>query len=430
MGNQAMVSLAQRATQGPGIHQGNYSDIEQRALDFLEQIGFLEPDPPAPTGQPAVFSSLVLLLTNQCHLRCTYCYASAGELPNDTLSEEHAYAAVDYFFTYAKEKGLENVTVTYHGGGEPTFAWNLMKKTTQYVRTKPLKSTVTLTTNAMWSRAQREWIFANIDSIGVSMDGMPDTQDRQRPLSSGAKSSPIVMRNLAEMDRRGIQYGIRMTATAPWESLPSDVEFICCETGSRTIQVEPAFNVLRGQHKDPDDQQWQGFADSFIQAYEVARRHNRRLYYSGARPGTVTTVFCTSPFDALVVAPRGKLVACYEITSENHPLAPLSSFGKIEEGKVLIDDSARARLHSLFSKRRETCRDCFCYWTCAGDCFARAFETGPEGHLVKGQRCAMNREITLQLLLSLIAEGDGVYDARRNPHPQPGPTPDEEEMYG
>jgi uncharacterized protein len=431
VGNRAMASLAIRAASDSWSPEQE-SPAKQTALDFLERIGYFRPDPQLPAALPTRYSSLVLLLTNRCHLRCTYCYAAAGERSREELSEAHARAAIDYVFDQADANELKEAHLIFHGGGEPVFAWQLLQDATQYARSKPLPATVTLTTNAIWSPQQREWIFANIDSVGVSMDGAPETQDRQRPLSNGGASSPLVMRNLAEIDRRGIQYGIRMTAAAPFDSLPANVEFICKETGTRTLQVEPAFNDIRGQHQRPQDEQWAEFAEAFLEAFTIARAHGRRLYYSGARPGIASTTFCTSPYQALAVAPGGRLVACYEITSDSHPLAPIATFGQIEDGQVRIDLPARDRLHRLLAERRATCRDCFCYWTCAGDCFSRAFQPGAEGHLVKSSRCEMNRTITAQMLLNLIAEGSGYWAAPAGLAPEGGRplTAIEEELYG
>ncbi len=414
VGNRAMADLALRIAQ-PGWSPEMERPAMQNAVEFLQGMGFLDPDPNHPQGLSTSYKSLVLLLTNSCHLRCTYCYAAAGEQVRQQLSIDHARAAVDFMFDHAAAQGLDNVQVSFHGGGEPTFAWQLLQDVTRYVRAKPLHATISLTSNGMWSRQQREWVIANIDSLGISMDGLPDTQNRQRPLASGKQSSPIVMRNLAELDRRGMKYGIRITATAPWHNLPADVEFIFRETSCEAIQVEPAFNTGRGHHQDPEDSQWHLFADAFIQAFEVARRYKRSMLISSMRPGNTVSAFCTAPYDALVVAPGGKIVACYEITSENHPLTSISSFGQIEDGQVKIDEKSRLHLHQLLAERRATCRDCFCYWTCAGDCYSQTFTPNPDGHLVKAHRCQMTRKITEQMLLSLVSDGEGRWDGWRKP---------------
>ena len=74
VGNQAMADLVfQLARHGSCADD----DAPKEAMTFLEAIGFLQPDPPPPSPpDPAYYpTAAVLLLTNRCNLRCTYCYA-------------------------------------------------------------------------------------------------------------------------------------------------------------------------------------------------------------------------------------------------------------------------------------------------------------------------------------------------------------------
>jgi len=225
------------------------------------------------------------------------------------------------------------------------------------------------------------------------------------------RSSNIVMRNVAELDRHQYPYDVRMTATAPWENLPHDVEFICQESNCQTIQVEPAFNTQRGGHNDPEQEELEGFADAYLEAVEIAARFGRRFYYSGARLGMVTTIFCTAPYNALIANPEGDLIACYEVTSQAHPLAGISRIGHIKNDHISIDQNARQHLHGLMSERRDRCRNCFCYWSCAGGCYTRSFDASPGGHLHQGNLCELHRRLTKSLLLKEIASSDGVWHA-------------------
>lgn len=401
VGNQALAEVA------VGLAEGGAPPAA--AIDaFLYGAGFYAADPPLPrpAGGPFRPTTAVLLLTNQCQLRCTYCYAAAGALPAETLAPELGYAAIDYVCETARAAGLGYFDLSLHGGGEPTHAWRVVRACVAYARRRPLPAHIALTTNGVWSRRQRDWLLANIDTFSLSLDGRPSTQDSQRPFASGRGSADIVLGTARALDEAGKSYGIRMTATAPWQGLSEDVEYLCRHTGCRSFQVEPAFNTARGGHDRGAAEEWRAFSAAYVAAYDLARQHGRRLMYSGARLGVTTTTFCQAPFAALIVNPRGQLVTCYEITDDGHPLAGLSIIGHIRQGRVEVDEVARGRLHTLFAERRDGCGDCPCYWSCAGDCYARAF--GPDGHLARGPRCDANRDITAHLLLSEIAAGGGV----------------------
>jgi uncharacterized protein len=408
VGNRAMADLA-RALAADEVPPR----YDQAALDFLDQIGFYEPDPLPPPSSTTDFcpTTAVLLLTNQCQLRCTYCYASAGESARQELSVELGNAAIDRACENAQKLGSPSFSVSFHGGGEPTLAWDTLQACTLHARQKPLPAHISLTSNGIWAAAHRDWILDHLDNLSLSMDGSPQTQDTRRPFASGKGSSIRVMETIAALDQRKFDYGIRMTAVAPWENLPRDVQFICEQTGCTAMQVEPAYNLQRGGHGPATETESLAFADAFLEAAEIARRAGRRLIYSGAHLGQVTSTFCTAPFDALVVNAAGELVACYEVTSDAHPLISISILGRVADGQIQVDESARSRLHAQMAERRAGCRDCFCYWSCAGDCYVRSFVPGANGHLQYGVRCEQNRYLLEKTLLNALADGDGLWRA-------------------
>lgn len=408
VGNRAMADLALGSaaqTCPKGLPAGD-------AATFLQSIGFFEPDPAPPPEPNTTFcpNVAVLLLTNQCHLRCIYCYANGGEGRLRELPLDFAKVAIDQVCQSAADRGQRDFEVAFHGGGEPTRAWQTLTDAVAYAKTKPLPSRISLTTNGIWSKRRRDWIVDHVDELTLSMDGTRETQDRQRPFASGKGSFTSVMQTIRALDQKSFSYGIRVTATYPWrEQLAADVQFICEETGCQTIQVEPAYNSARGTHQPPTHAQSGAFVDGFMTAFEIANRAKRMMYYSGARPWLLTRTFCTAPYTALVVNASGDLVACYEITDSNHPLAAQSRLGKIEGGQIRIDEKARDHLLARFAERRALCRECFCYWHCAGDCYAHAFSAKARGHEIFSQRCFVNREITARLLLWNIMQSEGVW---------------------
>lgn len=409
VGNSAMAEMTLRLVRG-GTSAA--SDAPEELIQFLEAIDFLQPDPapPPPPSRSYRPTTAVLLLTNRCNLRCTYCYAAGGEGATSDLPIEQARIAIDAACRNAKELGRSHFELTFHGGGEPMQAWETLQEATRYARSKDLPCRVTMVTNGVWSRSQRKWILEHLDHVSVSFDGRQVTQDRQRPIASGQGSFSAVMRTLSALDEAEMPYGIRMTATAPWRGeLPEDVRFICEETGCPTMQVEPAFNVRRGTHKGSTAEESEAFVDAFMEAFEIARGEGRQLTYSGARPWLLTHAFCMAPYTALIVTPAGDLVTCYEVTEETHPLNDLSHIGRVADSRLLLDEDVHAAMLDYLAEKRAACRDCFCYWHCAGDCYVRAYYAQAGDGEGVNPRCYMNREITARILLWYIMAGDGVW---------------------
>lgn len=406
VGNQAMVKTVK------SLSKDMTQPIDGDVHAFLEKIGFLHPDPapPKPPNQGEFNPrGLTLLMTNQCQLRCTYCYAAAGNAPCQHLSLETGYAAIDYMYEKLKNQKSPKLHIALHGGGEPTFPWKKMKALVAYAKEKSIPTEFSLTSNGIWSKQQAQWIMAYIDSVGISMDGSPQTQDRQRPLASGKGSSYYVMRTLRAMESNRRPYVIRLTATPPFDHLPEDIRFLCENTRCTRMQVEAAFNNKRGEEYQFQRDEGLKFLQAFFAAYEVAKQYGRKLRCVGSELNRIISVPCGSLFNTLIVTPQNNLVACFEVSNDSHHLAELATIGQISPQGVKINEAARDRLKQKISERQASCRSCFCYWTCSGGCLTRTFSPEPGGHLEHDIHCELKRTLLQEMLLKHIAIGDGIW---------------------
>jgi radical SAM protein with 4Fe4S-binding SPASM domain len=239
------------------------------------------------------------------------------------------------------------------------------------------------------------------------MDGSPPTQDTQRPLVSGKGSSHVVMQTLQELDAHHHPYGLRLTATPPFDHLLEDIRYLCENTDCQHMQVEAAFHPRRGrgyQYKLGEGMQ---FLQAFYPAQRLAEQYGQKLQCVGSEVGKITTVPCGSPYNTLIVTPQNNLVACFEVVNDSHPLAELATIGRITPQGVEIDEEARLRLGRKLAERRASCRECFCYWSCAGGCLPRSFSPDPESHLEHGVHCELKRTLQREMLLKHIAAGNG-----------------------
>ena len=189
----------------------------------------------------------VLLMTNRCNLGCTYCYANAGKRPPRDLSLPIATRVIDAACENAQAAGEESFSLAFHGGGEPTVHWTVFTHAVAYARRKPIPCHVSLSTNGVWTPAQRRFILDQVQNVSLSFDGIQDVQDQQRPRSDGTGSFATVMESIRALEDAGLAYGIR--ATAPAETLhrlPECVAFLCDQTKAQAIQVETHLHVQAG----------------------------------------------------------------------------------------------------------------------------------------------------------------------------------------
>jgi uncharacterized protein len=382
---------------------------------LLEHVGFFAPDPAPPPAISPVSrfepTTCVLLLTTACNLRCVYCYA-APEAQGEQLDVELGKRAIDIVCDNARKLAQSSFTVGFHGGGEPTMALPALRALVAHARTKPLPCSITLATNAYWAEPRRrEVLDLGFSSISLSLDGVAQVQNEQRPSLAGQRTFDTVMGTIGELEHRGTPYGIRASVTdQSVHQLVESIDYLCRNTQCPTIQVEPAFAHGRALQSGTHLTDHSVFVQEFLDAYDVACFYGRHLYYSGARPWAITSRFCMAVDQALIVSSHGELSACYEVFGRGHALANDFLFGRIEADKPLaVDYPIRQRLLDRVVERRSRCRDCFCYYTCAGDCIAKAFVPGDQGHLEFGRRCQVNRAISKELLIRHVEQSGGVW---------------------
>src|SRR5436190_13662907 len=105
-------------------------DPDGQITDFLRNLEIVDAgDEPLPItkfdGDPEP-TTLTLFLTTACNLRCTYCYAAAGDTPTKFMNLEVAKRGIDFVVGNTRRKGTSNIEITYHGGGEPNVHWRVM----------------------------------------------------------------------------------------------------------------------------------------------------------------------------------------------------------------------------------------------------------------------------------------------------------------
>jgi uncharacterized protein len=105
----------------------------------------------------------------------------------------------------------------FHGGDEPTLAWDVLTGVVKRARSMGdhhgVPVTFGIVTNGLFSSARCDWLAENIDKISVSMDGDPEVQDLQRPTAGGGKSSLAVQGTCGRLGAKGVKFSIRATVT-------------------------------------------------------------------------------------------------------------------------------------------------------------------------------------------------------------------------
>ncbi|MCC6862797.1 MAG: radical SAM protein [Bryobacterales bacterium] len=410
--NRAAVQSLERLCEGrpsPDLDPGGPFAALLRRLEILDAGD--EPSPASRAcGEPRPVS-LTLLLTTACNLRCSYCYASAGEAPPEFMGRETALRAIDYIFSNAAIRRVSEVEVMFHGGGEPTLNWPVLQGAVDYARARAAASGVRLftstATNGVLSDGQLDWLCRNLDHATVSFDGLPACHDANRRDVRGRGTSQRVMHSLRRLDRAGLSYGVRLTVTpAQVRRLPDSVEWILATFHPAGILVEPVYRMGRWSGR-PSPESLE-FLEAFRQAKDRARPYGRPVGFSGARVGLLTNHFCGVSRDSFAVAPSGSVTACYEVFSETRPWASTFFYARPDAGSGYeFNLPVLNHLRNLSVESKPHCRQCFARWTCAGDCAYQSLCLQSDGESLPGNRCHIIRELTKDMILERIEASGG-----------------------
>jgi uncharacterized protein len=357
-------------------------------------------------------TAVTLFLTTACNLRCTYCYASAGDTPQKFMPLEVARRGIDFVAENAHRLGRPGFEVAYHGGGEPTVNWKTMTGSFDHARSRAadlgLAVRTSCATNGVLNDAQIDWILTHLDGASLSCDGLPEVHDRHRLTIAGQGSSERVMHTLRRFEDAGFRYGLRVTVTAEQiPRLPDSIEFLCRHFRPLRLQVEPSYQLGRWASAPSAE------TVDFLTAYREAERRalllGQRISYSGARLGSLTNHFCGVTQDSFCLSPDGNVSGCYEAFSEDNPLASTFFYGAPDgEGGYRFDLRTLEHLRRQAVQHRPYCAGCFAKWHCAGDCYHRALTVNGPGEFAGSERCHITRELTRDQILERIAQAGGI----------------------
>lgn len=379
------------------------------SLGGLEWLSAVPVPVPLPVDRLFHPRSVTLFLTNRCNLRCAYCYAEAGDhVPHDMPSDVFR-AAIDLVCRNAARAGHAPL-IGFHGGGEPTLAWDALQEAVTYARqragagpTSPPDGPVRfgITTNGVMPPEHAEWVAAHFPVVTLSFDGPADIHDRHRPGADGRGTFDRVMAFAEVLRRRETPFVVRATITRhSVRRMVEMVEFFVTQAGCRRLHFEPAFASGRCCGVPPLAPAPEDFAAGFVPALDTARRLNAHLRFSAARLNGTFLSFCGCSQDAFNVTHEGDVTACYEVCERSQPLACRYFFGRFDAatGSFRIDPERLAALRSLTVFGNPLCEGCFAKWNCAGDCpVKRPF--GQPGGADGAARCEMIRSITKELLV-------------------------------
>lgn len=403
------------------VQDGRFRDAKEddaRWIEFLHGLEILDAGPETKpitrfSGDPQP-TAVTLFLTTACNLRCTYCYASAGDTPTRVMPLDVAQRGIDFVIENARRLSRPGIEIAFHGGGEPTVNWGTLTGAWQYARGRCYDHGLTLhaslASNAVLSDERIEWIVTHLNDASISCDGLPEAHDKHRLTIAGQGSSERVARTLRKFDEAEFPYGIRVTVTRDQiPSVPRSIEYLLEHFRPRRIQVEPAYAL--GRWRDEPSAETAEFIAAFREAQSSARRFGMAIEFSAARVGSLSNHFCGISQDSFSLTADGEVSACYETFIAENEWSKKFFYGKYDDAERRF----QFQLPVLNELRHRTvdempfCRGCFAKWSCGGDCHHKALAVDGDGEFAGTDRCHIIRELTKDQILDRIAAAGGLF---------------------
>lgn len=325
---------------------------------------------------------VTLVLTHECNLACSYCYAGEKfrkDMDWDTVvrSIELAFAAPPRRYPWHDEDAPVDIGFF---GGEPLICWDTMVRACEYARARSAelgrRLRLAVTTNGTLITPERAAVLRALEvEVTLSLDGVREAHDATRPQRGGRSSFDDVVRGArCLLDAGGALDVIAVVAPANVEHLGASVGFLA-ELGARQVILNPCFEEA---WSDAQLALWEkGIVDAGV-VYADAMRKGRPLamptfdnkLLAAAKGGLASCDTCGSGDRELAVAPSGNLYPCARMVGEDRDHALV--IGTLDEGVVGPKVQRLAKGPS-----DPACETCAEKWRCGASCAcANLAETG------------------------------------------------------
>jgi uncharacterized protein len=335
-----------------------------------------------PVASPPL-RSLSLAIAQKCNLGCSYCYAQQGGFGGGAkaMSLDVALRAVDLLLQEAERGARVNLAFL---GGEPLANRAGLRAATEYAARSAAAGGVdvgfSITTNGtLLTPDDGDFFERHGFAVTISLDGIGNAHDRQRPFKNGAPSFAKIIARVEPLlaQQRRMQVSARVTVT------PSNLDLVGTLEGLIALGFHSVgFSPMLTSPARLGEMDEASLEVMLAQMIDCGQRFEARVIAGVRYPflnmvtalrelhaGTHRPYPCGAGAGYLGVSADGGLYACHRFVDDSR-----ASMGDLNEE---IDGERRnAWLAQRHVHRQEPCRQCWARYLCGGGCHHEVIHRG------------------------------------------------------
>jgi len=332
--------------------------------------------------------ALCLHISNDCNMRCDYCFADNYVAKGADMSVETGKRAIDYLIANSGSK--KNLEVDFFGG-EPLLNFGAVKEIITYAKEagklNDKEFLFTLTTNCLLlDNDAQDYLNKELDNVVLSLDGRESVNNACRRSLGGKPVYDKIVKNILEfIKKRGEKsYYVRGTITAKNPDFASDILHIA-DLGINQISLEPVVLnnshplAVKEEHIAPMCLEYERLAREMLKRRKEGNGFNFFHFMIDLEHGPCLNkrlTGCGAGTEYLAVAPNGNLYPCHRfLDNENFLLGNVFNDFNFSSPKAL---ALKETFASLSVHSKPYCKNCPAKYYCGGGCVANSLEFSGE----------------------------------------------------
>ena len=385
----------------------------------LEQIKslFNKLDPNAMSVKMHAVRNAGICLTSNCQLRCNYCNHSSNNDKYECLSPNDVEVFIKEIIKRRKihsmifpEEESFPLTISFTGGGEPTYYWNLFVNSVNKAKAlcfeNDMKTKFLVTTNGFLNSEKLEFLANNFDEIMVSYDGLPNIQNTNRKNENTAETNSVVEYSMEFFNQFEDKLSIRTTIwPQDFHLMKSMADYIFGKFSRlhewSILPVIPAGRALDTILFRNTPLDYKQFFSYFVELAEyIAREYPHANFQSPFFNQLVTSLYCgLTEVNCYWLLPDKHITHCSDAVKDEKIFIAEIKNDKIEFYNRYKDPCVRVMKEKIIS----SCQDCIAFRFCKGGCPLKWLRKDETQIAYKKAECDMQRDFVTYIFRNILS---------------------------